>query len=224
MNDLIRKWHEREIDFYAPQFNSRKEAEDFFEFVRSHNSETDTPMQMLHQVYNFVTLAVDIEKIRPARDGLRLVFVKTCLEALAVLSGYKKTDFYKMFSGFFSDEGKTYILANFKLTSFNIEVSGHTFDTHADLTMDNVLDIIKIVRDKTVHDGNYWCFQMFAQDDDSTWFSQLETDKEVQSIHTTSGTVQYHFSTTLQFDKFIYYFTEACIAFIKHYISTNRTH
>lgn len=224
MNDLIREWHEREIDFYAPQFSSRKEAEDFYEFVRSHNSETDTPMQMLHQVYNFVTLAIDIEKIRPARDGLRLVFVKTCLEALAVLSGYKKPDFYKMFSSFFSDEGKDYILSNFKLISFSIEVSGHTVDTHADLTIDNVLDIIKIVRDKTVHDCDYWSFQMFAQDDDSTWFSQLDTDKKVQSLHNTNGTVQYHFSTTLQFNKFIYYFMEACIAFIKHYISTNCTH
>ena len=162
MNDLIREWHERKIDFYAPQFSSRKEAEDFYEFVRSHNSETDTPMQMLHQVYNFVTLAIDIERIRPARDGLRLVFIKT------VLSGYNNPCFYASFSSYFSNEGKEYILSNFKLTSFNIEVSGHTVDTHADLTIDNVLDIIKIVRDKTVHDCDYWSFQMFAQDDDST--------------------------------------------------------
>jgi hypothetical protein len=43
----------------------------------------------IFQVQRFVTLANEIDKIRPARDGLRILFLKCCMESLATLSGIK---------------------------------------------------------------------------------------------------------------------------------------
>ena len=51
------------------------------------------PRQMLFQVQRFVSLATEIDKIRPERDGLRMLFLKCCMESLANLSNKKTRSF-----------------------------------------------------------------------------------------------------------------------------------
>ena len=72
-----------------------------------------------------------------------------------------------------------------------------------------------------VHDGNYWEMQIFSHDTDSIWLTHLETDKKLlpENIFDYKDKLTtYHFETTLQYEKFIYYFVEACIKFIYSYI------
>lgn len=120
-----------------------------------------------------------------------------------------------------STEGKTYILDNFSLTSFDDVCMGQTYEASYELTIDDFFEIIKAVRDIVAHEGNYWEMQFFAQDD-STWIATLETERKILKSHKFQyqGNMMrtYNFETTMQYNQFVYYFIEACIAYIVAYI------
>lgn len=224
LEELVRQGQEELQNFYAPYFESANDLEDFLFDALNYEKGTIARRQMLYQVQRFVSLANDIDKVRPARDSLRMMFVKICLESLCSLSNYKgkrKNIFYQKFVEGFSVEGSTYILTNFSLTSFEDEWDGHVFKACHKLDMNDFFEIIKTVRDKVVHEGEYWEMQFFAYDEDSTWLTSLETPENLLPSYkyqrkAKKNTV-YHFATTLKYDRFIYYFTEACVRYISSF-------
>ena len=209
-------------EFYFPYFSSEESLDFFINRIFEFDWNDRKPRQMLFQVQRFVTLANDIDKIRPARDGLRMMFINCCLESLQSLSGMKKTQFYEHFSSVFSDGAKQYILNNFNLSSIEIAGSGVECFAKNALSMDDMLSIIKEMRNMVVHEGDYWSLQIFAYDNDSTWLPHIETNQQLLSKKTFENkekqVLMYHFKTTLQYEKFIFYFVEACIKFINNYI------
>ena len=62
--------------------------------------------------------------------------------------------------------------------------------------------------------------QFIAYDKDSTWVASIETKDDMLSSYkyhrSERKSTVYHFNTTLNYEKFIYYFTEACVRFIKN--------
>lgn len=210
-------------EFYGNHFSSNDAMLEFFAKVFKDDNIDKAPRQMMNQVQRFVSLANDIDKIRPKRDPLRILFIKTCLEALCSISNMKKTDFYIAFPKYLSDEGKEYVLNNFSVSSFEDIYQGHQYEASHDLTIEDFFEIIKAIRDMVVHDGDYWQMQFFAYDTDSTWLATLETKKKILKSYKYQFNDKmnriYHFSTTLQYDKFVFYFVEACINFINDYIS-----
>lgn len=60
--------------FYRPFFSSNEELEQFFVEVFQLENKDLRPRQMINQICRFVTLANDIEQIRPGRDPLRILF------------------------------------------------------------------------------------------------------------------------------------------------------
>ena len=80
------------------------------------NNGSLTKRQILYQTQRFVSLANNIEKISPNSDGLKILFLRICLESLQSLSSCNKNKFTPIFAKCFSDEGKDYILRNFKLS------------------------------------------------------------------------------------------------------------
>ena len=173
---------------------------------------------MLYQIQRFVSLANNIEKISPASDGLKILFLRICLESLQSLSNCDKKAFYNTFCEHFSDEGKDYILSHFKLSFFEDEYLGHTFEAHHDIILSDFLLIIKTIRDSIVHDGKNWSMPFFAHDEDSILFTSMETDEKMIKSYTYHRTdtkvIEYHFMTTLNYEKFIFCFVEACISYI----------
>ena len=71
-----------------------------------------------------------------------------------------------------------------------------------------------------VHEGIYWEMQFFAHDDDSTWIATIKTKEKLLKSYTYHSKdkreITYCFETTLQYEKFIYFFIEACVDFIKN--------
>lgn len=212
--------------FYAPYFDSKDELENFLFDAFDYANGSLPRRQALFQVQRFVLLANDIDQIRPGRDPLRILFLKMGLDALSNLSGYKsKTkSFYTDFCKCFSIEGRDYILNNFRLSHFEDEYKGHSFEASHDIDLNDFFNIIKVTRDMVVHDFEYWEMQFFAYDDDATWIASLETKEDMilsynyhrkQKKETT-----YYFATTLNYEKFIYYFTEACVRFIKEHMKS----
>ena len=226
MQNTLTKLEEKYLletkEFYFPYFSEKESLNSFINRIFQFDWDDRKPRQMLFQVQRFVTLATEIDKIRPARDGLRMLFLKCCMESLAKLSDMKTTAFYNSFATLFSEEGKKHILDNFSLSFIEHSENGIEIDESFDLSIDDILSIIKAMRDMVVHDGNYWELQIFAYNDDSTWLTHIETKEPLLSKNTYANEskqlVTYHFETTLQYESFKYYFVEACINFINNYI------
>ncbi len=220
--DMLIQYDNQVLKFYCSAFENEQEAKSFVNRVYAYCSVDRGPaLQMLYQVERFVSLADDIDKLRPARDGLRILFYKTCLESLQFLSG-KKKDFYDAFADCFSEEAQNYILSRFVFTGYNEDNSS---DSDVNLTyrlnINNFLMIIKAIRDMVVHEGNYWENQVFAQDDDSIWCVHLITNEKILNddfYKDKEKTQIYYFETTLQYEKFRHYFIVACVNYINNYI------
>lgn len=210
-------------EFYFPYFSEKESLDLFINRIFQFDWNDRKPRQMLFQVQRFVTLATEIDKIRPARDGLRLLFLKCCMESLAKLSDMKTRAFYSSFATFFSKDGKKHILDNFSLSFIEHSENGIEINESFDLTIDDILSIIKAMRDMVVHEGNYWELQFFTNDNDSIRLTHIETKEPLLSKNTYANEskqlVTYHFETTLQYENFKYYFVEACINFINNYIN-----
>lgn len=221
-NSYIKKHQEKLKSFYAPYFTMEADLDDFVSDAFDYENGSLPKRQMLYQVQRFVSLANDIDKLRPGRDCLRMLFIKICLESLCSLSGYtvkQKSQFYAKFIGCFSEQGKQYILSNFNLSGFEDEYCGHVHELHHDLTLEDFFEIIKVTRDMVVHEGIYWEMQFFAHDDDSTWIAAIHTKEKLLKSYTYQSKdrreITYCFETTLKYEKFIYYFIDACVNFIK---------
>ena len=217
----------RELEaLYARFFDSDDELQTFLSDAFDYESGSLARRQALFQVQRFILLANDIDKIRPSRDPLRILFLKIGLDALCTLSGHTdktKPLFYSKFCNCFSIEGKNYILNNFKLSHFKDEYMGRSFETSHDIDLNDFFNIIKFTRDMVVHDFEYWGMQFFAHDDDdATWVASLETKKDLILSYNYHRERQkettYVFHTTLNYEQFIYYFTEACVKFIKEHM------
>lgn len=212
--------------FYAPYFDSQEKLRDFLLDAFDYENGSLYRRQALFQVQRFVSLANDIDKIRPNRDSLRILFLKFGLDALCSLSGYTnktKTIFYAKFCDCFSKDGKDYILNNFKLSSFEDEYKGHTFETCHSIDLIDFLNIMKTTRDMVAHDFNYWGMQFFAYDSDSIWVTSIETKENMllsyKYYREQKKETTYNFNITLNYEKFIYFFTEACVRFINKYMA-----
>ena len=218
--EIEKEYYMKLVSFYMPFFLDEVETKAFIDRMQIVDPKNRIPFQMISQVERFVTLAEDIEKIRPARDGLRIVFIKACMESLVYLGNDDIKPFYSKLAACFSEEGKNYILGHFRLTGFGKKYHDITYWNSYDLTMDEFLRVIKAVRDRTVHDGIYWETQFFARDDDSIWVTTLITKEKVLSDYQYSKkeSIEYTFETTLLFTRFKYYFVEACINYITKYV------
>lgn len=96
---------------------------------------------------------------------------------------------------------------------------GETIIPEHQLTLDNFFEIIRCVRNLVVHDGDYWSMQFFARDTDSVWLVDLTTDENIFKIDDfVKKRITYHFETTLLYEKFVFYFTDACIRFVQKYM------
>lgn len=218
MNEIDAFYQKQLEDFLRPHFESLDALTDFLSDVFDYKNGSVVKRQMLYQTMRFVSLANNIEKISPASDGLKILFLRICQESLCSLSHYNKNKFIPTFARCFTAEGQDYILNHFKLSFFEDEYCGLTFEAHHDITLTEFLWLVRIIRDNIVHNGRYWSMQLFAYDEDSIWFTSMETNKKVieYNFHRKGGEiVEYHFETTLNYERFIFYFVEACINYIR---------
>lgn len=222
---FVGKYYSEMRDFYVDYFNSEEDMLAFFVKVFKNDENDKKPRQMMNQIKNLVSIANDIDKIRPARDPLRIFFIKTCLEALWAISKIKKKEFYEKFPSYMSSEGQEYILNNFSLTRIEEENINDMFEESYELTIEDFFEIIKTVRDIVAHEGTYWEMQFFAHDEfdkDCEWITTLETYEKIlkhyEYKNQNNVLCTYSFETKMEYDRFVYYFVEACINFLLKYI------
>lgn len=224
--NMIEEYRKELLEFYAPYFDDDKQLKDFVSIALNYDEKYSQIRFMIQQVQRFVSLANDIDKIRPVRDPLRIFFLKTCLESLCGISGYRnnKKAFFEEFEECFSEEGNEYILSNIVFNGIDLpeewtplEMAKYGDYLNKDFSIHNLLNVIKAVRDMVVHDGNYWSMQLFVCDN-SPCIMEIVTDDDILEMgkNYKKEKLTYCFNTKLNYEKFIFYFVQACVKFIEN--------
>ncbi len=142
------------LDFYAPFFPSREDALRFVEDLESLDLESPRHRAkiLMHQAQRLVSLADDVNKIRPGKESLQLAFLIICCENIA-----------KLFHNFDEDgQSKAYVRRFFdeflnEADSARLAVALTTHDIRP-LSAREVADALYSVRCDVVHEGKYWGF------------------------------------------------------------------
>ena len=220
---MLEEYRLQLLDFYKPFFALEKDLNGFVNLALNFDDNNSSVRFMIQQVHRFVSLANDIEKIRPNRDPLRIFFIKICMESLCKNVNKEQKEFFLIFANCFSEEAKSYITSCFEYTGINLpdSISSNErrmyceYESHS-FCFNDFFMLIKAVRDIVVHEGDYWSMQLFSYDDESIWITSLTTKENIFELEEKlNREVTYNFHTKLNYSRFIYYFVEACIGFIK---------
>lgn len=146
----MEKW----VDFFAPSFSSRKEAEEFV--AHYEGMDLDNPLHpakiMMHQTQRLITISDDLPKIRPGKESLQLLFLLVCAEHIAKLHDH------------YDGEGKSrayvrYFFGNLLSTEQqDVLRTGITNWNRQPSTVKEAIDALYNVRCDVVHEGKYWGF------------------------------------------------------------------
>ena len=151
--------HQPWLEFYNPYFASAQEVTTFVEQIEAipagdlmHRRKI-----LMHQTQRLVSIAIDINQIRPRKQALQLAFLIISCENISKLfhnyEGDMKSKHYvkKFFDAFVSEEDKN------KLEN--------GFTTHAIQAMhvDQIVEMLYSIRCDVVHEGKYWGFH-FMED------------------------------------------------------------
>ena len=151
----MNKW----IDFYCTHFVTQKDAEEFVTLLEEipAGHPKHTALIMMHQAQRLISLADDLDIIRPDQYSLKLMFLTICAENIAKLhhkfngDGDSKKYVRKFFQEFTSENDKVTLRDGFKRHDFT------------NLTIDEIASDLYSVRCDVVHEGKYWEFQFQSQ-------------------------------------------------------------
>jgi hypothetical protein len=201
------EYYKEACRFFEKYFETDDEMHQFFHKVFENDLIDKTPRRLMNQVTRWISLANDIDQIRPEIDPLRIVCIRACIESLCGLPKGDKKEKQKAFlKNNFSQEGKIYIVNSFSILS--IEKNG--YETAIDSSaMDEFENMIFGIRNNAVHDGDYWSTQVFSKQCGVDWISSYDiADKNTKIV----------FETRVEYDRFIQFFVEATINYINKYI------
>ena len=228
------QYQEKMENFYRDIIGNDNELSRFFERVFRHDDTDKTPRQIMNNIQQLVSLADDIDIIRPQRDPLRIFFMRTCNETVYKL--YNKgaaTTNIKIIGDFFKEylpeEGQKYILENFKFLKVDYHAhpdfqSGKYIDNKEgySLTIADFALLFYKTRGMVTHEGDYWSIQYFSRDtDDTIWCTHVETDEKILTCveNEKNKKYTYHFQTTMNYEMFRKYFVLGCLRMLDEYIS-----
>lgn len=162
MDDLF----ERHRNFWGPFFSAEEELNKFI-LEKLDYTENLVPRRMLNSVQRLVTLADEIDIVRPGRRDLSIFFIVTCIESLYQYipkHGLKKQEMIiKFFECFTSETDKMLIEQNIKILSVNEVIWNGT------ITMEQFALLLTSIRNAVAHEGNYWSFSFKDEDDEEEY-------------------------------------------------------
>lgn len=206
-------YYDETVTFFREYFESEDEMFSFFDRIFANDFCDKTPRKMMNQIVRWVGLANDIGKIRPGRDPLQILCVRNCMESLCGMAEQKipdskKSDEQKSFFGkYLSKEGIEYFSRSFRI--INIVENGQEKEALSKDVISEFENMLFIVRNNAVHDGDYWSTQIFSRKKGTTWISAYVDIKNNRVIN---------FETEIDYDVFMHFFVESSINFINNYL------
>jgi hypothetical protein len=147
------------LDFYSSYFASIQEATAFVEKIEA--IPAGDPMHrrkiLMHQAQRLISIAIDIDQIRPRKQALQLAFLIISCENIS-----------KLFHNYEGDMQSKHYVKKF----FEVFVSNHDkarlqagFTTHAmqPMQVNQIVESLYSIRCDVVHEGKYWAFH-FKED------------------------------------------------------------
>jgi transcriptional regulator with XRE-family HTH domain len=167
----LKLWHdlimvESDVDlykklsqFYKEFFTDDKAMEKFIRDILAFKK-SNKPRRMINNIERLITLADDIETIRPGKECLKLTFIVICIETLYTLKNIKLHK-VKMVVDFFNNyitvKEKELILNHVK-RSFADSRFSPGMEFQKDIDLEIFARIIYEIRSCFVHEGNYYDF------------------------------------------------------------------
>ena len=153
---MMEKW----VEFYEPFFPDWAAAAAFVGLLEGLGPEAPRHRAkiMMHQIQRLVSLADDIDKLRPKKEALRLFFLIVCAENISKLhanfdgEGQSKLYVRRFFENFVSPADRHLLERSIVDSEFNM------------LNLEQVARLLYDVRCDVVHEGNYWSFQFAFPD------------------------------------------------------------
>ena len=155
-NDLFNRNH-----CFFKQYISAKKSKDLL--TKALNDEENfIPRRMLNSIQRLVTLAEDMDKIRPGKRSLSLFFLITCIEAVYTLNNSmltKQTMIIDFFTRFLSQEEKDFL---FDRLAISKEEDDTFFINPVNAEMFALF--LVAVRNNVAHEGDYSSIQFKAKE------------------------------------------------------------
>lgn len=167
------------------------------------------PKRMLNAVMRFVSVARDIETIRPRDDPFKVIFLITCIESLQTQRGKKfksksekKEMIFDFFESFTSPDDSQYIHNHFENIPddfFEMSKSGPTV----------LAEALYSIRNAAVHTGDCW--------------GSIFPEKNSGEIITVPGrnktTMHRAYTNAIPYTQFEQIFVRTCINLIRNYVA-----
>ena len=157
-------WNKQELeDFYAPYFSTQEEVK---KYIKKCFNKEYTKRILLHTKW-LVEIADNIERIKPGRPGLKVVFLITVAESVVKLSSRGLSEFHpwghiKDFFQSLSQEDKVMLQDNI------YRWSRSRYDSKPRLRIETIARIFYNVRNKVLHEGVYYRFSFHENENDGT--------------------------------------------------------
>ncbi|MGM1047012.1 MAG: hypothetical protein ACQEXX_12810 [Bacillota bacterium] len=210
------------VDFYSPYF-SYVELENFLFRVYNYKidvvAETIVPRVMINSVQRLVTLADDIEKIRPQKNALKSFFLVVCIESLYSLARDKRKKYEMVidfFENYISKEDQIYILERIERSfADDMFIPGHEFNES--ISIEIFARIISEVRNIFTHQGDYWSFNFASFDPDTPVLQSIIVEEE-----RSKGKAKRLYEIRFDYDSFREICIKGFISYINKYIECGK--
>lgn len=165
------------------------------------------PRRMLNAVKRFVSVAKDMELIRPGKDAFKVIFILTCIETLQTLKKgetirKKRVAIVDFFKNHTSPSDRNFLIDHF-------EYIPDDFWKIYNGSIEDLPDALYNIRNAAVHTGEFWD-TYFMRDE----YHMVSTIPESQSDSGRGCIISF------TYEQFEHIFVRTCINFISDYISS----
>lgn len=144
------------------------------------------PRRMINSVQRLISLADDIEQVRPGKKDLSIFFIVTSIESVYTLSGSplknnKQGLLIDFFSNYLVQEEQEYLFSRIKILS---DGERHVYINP--ISAENFALMLTGIRNQVAHEGNYWSFSFKKRENNTDiiclFNSKLKKDEGLREI------------------------------------------
>ncbi|MUG85712.1 hypothetical protein GNP92_05015 [Paenibacillus timonensis] len=189
------------MEFYAPFVSDKDELAAFISSALRLRS-NPVPRRMLNSAHRLITLADQMDEVRPGKDSLKIFYYVVCIESLYFLRNgdaeNKTLTIVDFFTNYIEEHDQQLIMDRFHRNLADEKYNVHqrpdeTYDEYLErlntsvdrtfntrVSMDVFARVINEIRNCFAHEGDYWNFH-FASGSHSVMNSLIVAENQVES-------------------------------------------
>ncbi len=175
------------------------------------------PRRMINCVRRLVTVANDMEIIRPGKDVFKIIYIISCIDALWKLGNHKKageSEYSAFFNQYSSVEDKKMFSDNVWIFYKDYIKENPYIEVKKEDVMGIFLRALYKIRNNGVHESDYW--DIYFHDGKQLDYTMLFVIE--LNPHKGEKRRDINFSVKLTYHNFIEIFVRTCASYIKEYI------